>query len=124
MRILIVEDNESNMKFVSNLLEMTGYEIFQAYNAETAVVIAKEKTPDLILMDIQLPGMNGITCAQMLKDDDRTKKIPIIAITSFAMKGDEERMIETGFDAYLAKPFNYRHLLRFIESFRNQRELI
>ena len=117
MKILIVEDDVSNMKFVSNLLEMSGYKILQADNAESGIAIAREELPDLVLMDIQLPGLDGITATRILKSDDRARNIPIIAMTSFAMKGDEGKMIEAGCDIYITKPFNYKEFLETVKSF-------
>lgn len=117
MKILIIEDNVHNMKFVSNLLEMSGYEILRADNAESGIAIARDELPALILMDIQLPGMDGITATKILKDEEMTGNIPIIAMTSFAMKGDREKVIEAGCDTYITKPFNYKELLQIVKSF-------
>ena len=117
MKILIIEDNESNMKFVSNLLEMNGHEILQAVNAETGILIAREKVPDIVLMDIVLPGMDGLEASRLLKRNPETESIPIIAMTSLAMKGDREKMKEAGCDMYVAKPFNYKELLDIVKSF-------
>ncbi len=118
MNILVIEDNPINMKLASELLTKTGYTVLQASDAETGIRMAWQDAPGLILMDIQLPGMNGLTAARLLKSDDRTKDIPIIALTAFAMKGDEERMLATGgCDAYIAKPIRYKALLEMVASF-------
>jgi len=118
MNILVIEDNPINMKLASELLTKTGYTVRQASDAETGIRMARRDAPGLILMDIQLPGMNGLTAARLLKSDDRTKDIPIIALTAFAMKGDEERMLATGgCDAYIAKPIRYKALLEMVASF-------
>lgn len=104
------------MKLVTNLLEMEGFETLQSDNAESGIIISKKEVPDLILMDILLPGMDGLTAANILKNDDETKDIPIIAITSLAMKKDEEKMKRSDFDVYITKPFNYKE---FLEAVRN-----
>lgn len=117
MKILIIEDNALNMKLASSLLEITGYETLQADNAESGIAVAKKEIPDLILMDIQLPGMDGVAATKLLKEEKLTKDIPIIAMTSFAMKGDKERMKEIGFDAYIPKPFDYKKFLTTIKYF-------
>jgi len=118
MNILLIEDNPINMKLASELLIKTGYTVLQASEAETGIRMARQDAPGLILMDIQLPGMNGLTAARLLKSDDRTKDIPIIALTAFAMKGDEERMLATGgCDAYITKPIRYKALLEMVASF-------
>lgn len=116
MKILVIEDNASNMKFVTNLLEMNGYETLRSDNAEQGIVIAKKDIPDLILMDILLPGLDGITATKLLKDDKRTKNVPIIAMTSLAMKDDEERIRAAGFDHYITKPLNYKEFLETIKN--------
>jgi len=122
MKILVIEDNPINMKLASDLLTKTGYTVLQAREAETGIRMARQNTPRLILMDIQLPGMDGLTAARLLKNDERTRDIPIIALTAFAMKGDEERMLETGgCDAYIAKPIRYKVLLETVASFMKHR---
>jgi len=122
MKVLVIEDNPINMKLASDLLTKTGYTVLQASEAETGIRMARQDTPRLILMDIQLPGMDGLTAARLLKNDERTRDIPIIALTAFAMKGDEERMLETGgCDAYIAKPIRYKALLETVASFMKHR---
>lgn len=111
MKVLIVEDNQTNMKFVADLLRRSGYDVLQANDAETGIALSREKLPDVILMDIQLPGMDGMTAAKAIRNDAKTAKIKIIAVTAFAMNGDRERMLEAGFDGYIPKPVRYRVLL-------------
>lgn len=117
MKILIIEDNASNMKLVSSILKMSGYKVLKAGDAETEITIAKDKLPDLILMDIQLPGMDGLAASRLLKDDEATKHIPIIAMTAFAMKGDMEKAKEAGCNDYISKPFNYQQFLELVKTF-------
>lgn len=109
-RILIVEDNPANMELAVFLLDKAGHEVMRATDAETGIRLAREQLPELILMDIQLPGMDGLTAARRLKDDDETQGARIIALTAFAMKGDKERLRAAGFDGYIAKPFHHREL--------------
>lgn len=112
-RVLIVEDNELNMKLFHDLLEAHGYETVQTRNGLTALDLAREHHPDLILMDIQLPEVSGLEVTKWLKEDDELRSIPVIAVTAFAMKGDEERIRQGGCEAYLSKPIS---IARFIET--------
>jgi CheY-like chemotaxis protein len=105
-RILIVEDNSMNMELATDLLEAAGYVVYQALSAEDGIRLAREERPDLILMDIRLPGMDGHAAVRALKGDPRTTSIPTVALTAQAMKGDEETALLGGFDAYIAKPIN------------------
>jgi len=107
-QVLVVEDNATNMKLFSIILRKAGHEVLQAYSAEEAIALAREHLPDLILMDIQLPGMDGVAATRILKIDESTRRIPIVALTALAMKGDEERMIAAGCDGYIAKPIQYK----------------
>ena len=111
-RILIVEDNELNMKLFNDLLEAQGYETVQTSNGLRALDLAREHYPDLILMDIQLPEVSGLEVTKWLKEDDSLARIPVIAVTAFAMKGDEERIRQGGCEAYISKPIS---VMRFIE---------
>ncbi len=104
--ILIVEDNDLNMKLFHALLETRGYNVLQAPDGMEGLRLARQHRPDLIIMDIQLPGVSGLVVAKSIKDDEALKNIPIIAVTAFALKGDEERMREGGCTAYLAKPIS------------------
>jgi CheY-like chemotaxis protein len=109
--VLVIEDNAANMKLVTTVLTKSGYNVTSASDAEAGLTLAKTVLPDLILMDIQLPGMDGLTAAGLLKKDPATQRIPIIAVTAFAMKGDREKMLAGGCDAYMTKPISYKELL-------------
>ena len=115
--ILIVEDNEKNLKLVRDLLQVKGYQTLEAGTAELGVELARRHTLQLILMDIQLPGMDGVAALGQLKADPTTAKIPVIALTAFAMKDDRERFRSAGFDGYLVKPINIRELLEVVREF-------
>jgi len=104
--ILIVEDNGLNMKLFNDLLEANGYEIIKTRNGLEALDLARAHKPDLILMDIQLPEVSGLEVTKWLKEDDELHKIPVIAVTAFAMKGDEERIRQGGCEAYISKPIS------------------
>jgi two-component system cell cycle response regulator DivK len=114
--ILIVEDNATNMKLSTFLLESADYTVLAATNAETGLTLAREGRPDLILMDIQLPGMDGLEATALLKADEATRGIPVIALTALAMKGDEERILAAGCDGYIAKPLDYKDFLATIKA--------
>ncbi len=116
MKILVVEDNQANMKLATTLLTKEGYEVVQAEEALGGIAIARQQLPDLILMDIQLPGMDGLAATRLLKEDPATRHIPVVALTAFAMKGDEERMLEAGCDGYIAKPIRYKEFLATVKS--------
>lgn len=103
-KVLIVEDNERNLKLFRLIINSLGYETFSARNGEEGVRMAKEIGPDLILMDIQMPVMDGITAMDNIRADEKTKDIPVIALTSYAMRGDRERFLQHGFTDYIAKP--------------------
>lgn len=109
--ILIVEDNPANMKLAVFVLKQAGYSVLSAVDAELGLALAREQHPDLIMMDIQLPGMDGLAATALLKQDEATRKIPVIALTALAMKGDEARIREAGCDAYIAKPIRYQEVL-------------
>jgi len=118
IKVLIVEDNERNLKLFNLIMRSLGYETFAARNGEEGVMMAKEIRPDLILMDIQMPVMDGISAVDLLKADEGTREIPVIALTSYAMKGDRERFLEHGFADYIAKPvMDYKILQKKIEKF-------
>ena len=110
-RVLIVEDNPTNMTLAVFLLESAKYTVLQATNAEAGLTLAREQQPDLVLMDIQLPGMDGLQATTLLKADEVTSSIPVIALTALAMKGDEERIRAAGCDGYIAKPLAYKEFL-------------
>jgi CheY-like chemotaxis protein len=109
-KILIVEDNKNNCSLLSDILTFNGYEIAVASDGKEAVALARELVPDLILMDIQMPGMDGMTAGRILKGDPATAGLKIIALTSFAMRGDQKKFMAAGFDGYLSKPINTREL--------------
>ncbi len=115
-RILIIEDNRSNMKLACLLLRNAGHAVLCAGDAETGLTLARAELPDLILMDIQLPGMDGLAATALLKQDSATAAIPVIALTAMAMKADEEKSQIAGCDAYIAKPLRYRELYAAIDS--------
>ena len=113
--ILIIEDNEKNRKLVRDVLEVKGYRTIESENAEDGLTLAAEKLPALILMDIQLPGMDGITAMKQLKADPRTRAIPIIAITASAMTNNRQAMLAEGFEGYQTKPISLKEFLGEIE---------
>ncbi len=115
--VLIVEDNELNMKLFRDLLEAHGYATLQTRNGIEALSLAREHQPDLILMDIQLPEVSGLDVTKWLKDDEALSHIPVIAVTAFAMKGDEERIREGGCEAYISKPITVSMFLDTIRQF-------
>lgn len=115
MKVLIIEDNPMNMKLVSSVLKtMENVEIMEARDAETGISLAREHQPPLILMDIHMPGMDGLTATKLLKADEKTRDIKIVAITALAMKGDEQRILEAGCDHYISKPISYKELLKIV----------
>jgi two-component system cell cycle response regulator DivK len=113
-RILIVEDNPANLKLAEFLLQSAGPFVLGASSAEAGLVMARDERPVLILMDIQLPGMDGLEATARLKRDDVTRAIPVIALTALAMKGDEDRIRGAGCDGYIAKPIRYQELLAVV----------
>ena len=113
--ILIVEDNELNMKLFHDLIQAHGYNILQTKDGMEALKLARQHKPDLILMDIQLPEVSGLEVTKWIKEDDNLKSIPIIAVTAFAMKGDEEKIREGGCEGYLAKPISLTSFLETVE---------
>ena len=115
--ILVVEDNELNMKLFHDLLETRGYNVVQTRNGMEALKLARQHKPDLIIMDIQLPEISGLEVTKWIKDDDALKTIPIIAVTAFAMKGDEEKIRESGCEGYIAKPMSVMIFLNTVERF-------
>src|SRR6478735_12635247 len=114
-RILIIEDNAANMKLACLLVRNAGHTVLCAVDAETGLTLARSERPDLILMDIQLPGMDGLAATALLKKDPATASIPVIALTAMAMKEDQEKTRAAGCDAYIAKPLRYKELLAAID---------
>ena len=116
-KVMIVEDNELNMKLFHDLLHTQNYETVETSNGLDAVELARQHMPDLILMDIQLPEVSGLDVTKWIKEDDALKMIPVIAITAFAMKGDEERIRQGGCEAYISKPISVSKFLETIRSY-------
>ena len=116
-KILIVEDNELNMKLFNDLLQANGYETVQTMDGRDAMSLAREHKPDMILMDIQLPEISGLEVTKMMKADDSLCEIPVIAVTAFAMKGDEEKIRQGGCEGYIAKPISVPMFLETIKTF-------
>ncbi len=114
--ILIVEDNEKNLKLVRDVLQVKGFATVEAGSAEDGIKLAAERKPDLILMDIQLPGMNGIEALKVLRADPETKPIPVIAVTASVMQQDRTLITEAGFDGYIGKPINIKEFLESVKS--------
>jgi two-component system cell cycle response regulator DivK len=115
--VLIVDDNEKNVKLARDVLRFAGFRTLEAGTAGDGISLAAEHLPDVILMDIRLPDMDGMTAVRKLKDDPRTAGIPVVAVTSFAMKGDRERFLAERFDGYLEKPISVRDFPDQIQSF-------
>ncbi len=115
-KVLVVEDNAANMTLAVFLLTSAGHSVLSVTDAEAGLTLARNEKPDLILMDIQLPGMDGLQATALLKADDATRAIPVIALTALAMKGDEERIRAAGCNGYISKPINYRAFLATIAS--------
>jgi two-component system cell cycle response regulator DivK len=116
-RILAIDDQEDNRSILRDLLTTAGYEVIEAVNGEEAVALAAQHVPDLILMDIQLPGIDGHEATRRIKANPTLKAIPVIAVTSYALAGDEDKAIEAGCDAYIAKPFSPRALLAKVREY-------
>jgi two-component system cell cycle response regulator DivK len=115
-KVLVIEDNAANMKLATILLQSAGHTVLGASDAETGLMLAREQQPGLILMDIQLSGMDGLEATKLLKQSDATQGIRVIALTALAMKGDEERIRAAGCDGYIAKPVGYREFLALIST--------
>jgi len=118
-KVLIVEDNELNMKLFHDLLDSQGYQTLQTREGLQAMALARQHMPDLILMDIQLPEISGLEVTKWLKDDEELNHIPVIAVTAFAMKGDEERIRQGGCEAYISKPISVMHFLETVKKHLN-----
>lgn len=116
-RVLIVDDNPTNLKLACDILEMAGYEVGRAINVEDALVAINRVQFDLILMDIELPGTDGLTLTRMLKAGKTTKDIPVVALTAFAMKGDDQKAFQAGCEGYITKPINTRTFPRQVAEF-------
>ena len=119
-RILAIDDQEDNRRILHDLLTAVGYEVLEAADGEDAVAQAEAHVPDLILMDIQLPGIDGYEATRRIKANPALAKIPVIAVTSYALTGDEDKAMEAGCDAYIAKPYSPRALLAKVREFLTQ----
>ena len=113
-RVLIVEDNEKNMKLVRDVLQATGYSTLEATTGEEAIELSLSQAPALVLMDVQLPGIDGVEALERMRQNERTASIPVLALTAQAMSGDRERFLEAGFDGYLAKPVDVGELIEAV----------
>lgn len=116
-RILVVEDNQVNLELFMDILNMGGYDCLHTTKGEEAIEIAKKERPNLVLLDIQLPGVDGLTVGKILKSNEETKDIKVIALTAYAMKGDREMFLEQGFDGYIPKPIKKKEFLEAIEGY-------
>jgi two-component system cell cycle response regulator DivK len=116
-QILVVEDNEKNMKLFCDVLQATGYHTLEATTGEAAVALAAEHSPDLVLMDIQLPDIDGVEALGRLRADGRTASLPVLALTAQAMEGDRERFLAAGFDGYLSKPVNVADFVSIVKRY-------
>jgi two-component system, cell cycle response regulator DivK len=115
--ILVVEDNVRNLKLIRDVLDFAGFEVVGASSAEEGIAIALERPPDLVLMDLQLPGIDGTEALRRLRESPRTESVPVVAVTAFAMKDDRERALIDGFDGYLEKPISVRALPAQVRGF-------
>ena len=115
-RILVIEDTPANMTLAADILESAGHVALRAFDAQEGLALARAEQPDLVLMDMQLPGMDGLAATRLLKDDVRTSAIPIVAFTAQAMKGDDERMRAAGCAGYVSKPIRWRELLAAVDA--------
>ena len=114
--ILIVEDNEKNMKLVRDILQAKGYQTMEAVNAEDGIKLALERVPDLVLMDIQLPGMNGMQALKVLRAEAATAHVPVVAITASVMTQDRQQIMDTGFNGFIEKPINLKEFLATVQA--------
>ncbi len=117
--VLIVDDNEKNRKLFRVVLQKSGYETLEAVDGSKGIELARESMPDLIVMDIQMPVMDGIQAIKILKSEEATSNIPVIAATSYAMKGDKEKMLNNGFDDYMSKPINVNDFIEIVKKYIN-----
>ena len=121
--ILVVEDNPLNMKLVKGLLKIGKYHMLEANDAESGIQLIRSQQPDLVLMDIQLPGMDGLAATKILKEDPSVERIPIVALTSYAMQGDKEKAMEAGCTGYIAKPIDTRKFLETVSQYLDEKNL-
>ncbi|MBI4620328.1 MAG: response regulator [Desulfobacterales bacterium] len=121
--ILVIEDNEMNMQLFRSLLKLGKYQMLESVDAKTGIKIARQYKPDIILMDIQLPGMDGLAATRIIKKDPILKHIPVIAVTSYAMQSDKQKAIEAGCSAYITKPIDTRNFLETVAQFLRQEQI-
>jgi two-component system cell cycle response regulator DivK len=121
-RILVIEDNERNLKLVRDVLRFAGYEVIEARSGEQGVALASECSPDLVLMDLQLPHMDGTEALRLLRESPLTRHVPVVAVTAFAMREDRDRAFRAGFDGYLEKPISVRALPEQVRGYLNRKE--
>ena len=121
--ILVVEDNKLNMKLVRGLIKIGKYNMLEANDAELGIQLIREQMPDLVLMDIQLPGMDGLSATKIIKEDPDLKDIPIVALTSYAMQGDKEKALAAGCTGYIAKPIDTRKFLETVSQYLKDDDL-
>ena len=115
--ILVIEDNKLNMKLVNGLIKIGKYRMIEAVDAESGIQLIREQRPDLVLMDIQLPGMDGLSATKIIKEDPELKDIPIVALTSYAMQGDKEKALAAGCTGYITKPIDTRNFLETVSQY-------
>jgi two-component system cell cycle response regulator DivK len=121
--ILVVEDNAKNLKLVRDVLQFAGYEVVVAESGERGIELAAERVPDLVLMDLQLPGMDGTETLRQLRSHSETKDVPVVAVTAFAMRADRDRAFANGFDGFVEKPISVRALPGQVERFLTEKEM-
>jgi CheY-like chemotaxis protein len=121
--ILVIEDNKLNMKLVNGLVKIGKYRMLEAIDAESGIQLIREQRPDLVLMDIQLPGMDGLSATKIIKEDPELKDIPIVALTSYAMQGDKEKALAAGCTGYITKPIDTRKFLETVSQYLNDDNL-
>lgn len=119
MRILVVDDNEKNVRLLADVLEARGYAVLTAKSGGEGLERAWKEAPDLVLMDVQMPGMSGTEAMQRLKADPRSAALPVVAVTALAMSGDEAQLLAAGFDGYVSKPLAFKSMLATVERFRD-----
>jgi len=115
--ILVIEDNEFNMKLLRTLLQLESYEVVEAKNAEKGLFQAKDLIPDLILMDMQLPGIDGYQATRMIKNDPDLRHVPVVAVTAYALEADEQKAFQAGCNAYLSKPFDTQQFMEVVQKY-------
>jgi len=116
-KVAVIEDNDINMKLVKTLLDLAGFDVVAAEDAETGIDMIREHRPDLILMDMQLPGMDGLSATKIIKQDEALKSIPVVALTSYSMQGDEERADQAGCSGYISKPIDTRNFAKNVNQY-------